>query len=145
MIGATVACLFGFPFVAGAAAVLTFATTTGAWANWTAYNWVGNQGKMSQQWVDESYNEINFTNCTEVYGRKSVNVELWQQIDWGRDKMHDSSKFTNCFKSKTQKSTATETGLPRDSYYFRIGDIGSGCISCAVAVGKVNIDTTKAD
>ncbi|WP_239481474.1 hypothetical protein [Streptomyces sp. CS014] len=60
-------------FVAGTAAALVFATNTGAWANRTANNWGGNQGKMSQQWVDESYNEINFTGCTEVYNRKSVN------------------------------------------------------------------------
>ncbi|MEU5554825.1 hypothetical protein [Streptomyces globisporus] len=31
---------------------------------------------MSQQWVEESYDEIDFTGCKEVYGRKSVNVEL---------------------------------------------------------------------
>ncbi|MFJ9889361.1 hypothetical protein ACIQRW_26340 [Streptomyces sp. NPDC091287] len=132
-------------FVAGAAAVLMFATNTSAWANWTANNWVGDQGKMSQQWVDESYNEINFTGCSEVYGRKSVDVELWQQIDWGNDKRHDTSTFTNCFKGSSSKSTATQSGLPRDSYYFEIGNIGSGCVSCAVVVGKVNVDTTKAD
>ncbi|MER6597343.1 hypothetical protein C6W96_19555 [Streptomyces sp. CS149] len=132
-------------FVAGTAAALVFATNTSAWANWTANNWGGNQGKMSQQWVDESYNEINFTGCTEVYNRKSVNVELWQQIDWGRDKMHDSSKFTACFNGSGSKSTATEEGLPRDSYYFELGDIGSGCVSCAIVVNKVNVDTTKAD
>ncbi|ANW16940.1 hypothetical protein [Streptomyces clavuligerus] len=131
--------------IAGAAAVLTFATSTSAWANWTANNWVGNQGKLSQQWVDESYNEINFTGCDEVYGRTSVDVALWQQIDWGSDKKHDTSTFTNCFKGASQKSTATQTGLPRDSYYFEIDKIGSGCISCAVAVTKVNVDTTKAD
>ncbi|MFB8139829.1 hypothetical protein, partial [Streptomyces parvus] len=131
-------------FVAGAAAALVFATNTSAWANWTAKNWGGNQGTMSQQWVDESYNEINFTGCTEVYNRKSVNVELWQQVDWGRDKMHDSSKFTACFNGSGSKSTATEEGLPKDSYYFEIGNIGSGCISSDIVVNKDNVDTTKA-
>ncbi|MFI0930656.1 hypothetical protein ACH4RG_02795 [Streptomyces sp. NPDC021019] len=132
-------------FVAGAAAVLLFATHTSAWANWTAHNWVGKQGKMSQQWVDESCNAIDFTGCGEVYGRKSVDVELWQQIGWGKDKRHDTSKFTTRFEGSGSKSTATQSGLPKDSYYLEIGDIGSGCVSCAVVVGKVNVDTTKAD
>ncbi|WP_406863698.1 hypothetical protein ABZO31_26015 [Streptomyces sp. HUAS MG47] len=132
-------------FVVGAAAAFTLAASTGAWANWTANGWVGNEGKLSQQWVDESYNEINFTGCKDVYGRTSVDVALWQQIDWGSDKKHDTSTLTNCFKGSGYKSTATETGLPYDSYYFEIDKIGSGCISCAVAVNTVNVDTTQAD
>ncbi|MGP3632267.1 hypothetical protein ACTU45_02635 [Streptomyces sp. 24-1644] len=125
--------------------MFTFATTTGAWANWTAYNWGGAQGKLSQQWTDESYNEINFTGCDEVYGRKSVDIALWQQIDWGTDKKHDTSTFTNCFNGSGYKSTATQSGLPYDSYYFEIDQIGSGCVSCAIIVDKVNVDTTAAD
>ncbi|MQS38576.1 hypothetical protein [Streptomyces katsurahamanus] len=132
-------------FVVGAAAVLTLATNTAAWVNWTAAPWGGNQGKLSQQWVDESYNEINFTGCDEVYGRKSVDIALWQQIDWGSDKKHDTSTFTNCFNGTGHKSTATQTGLPYDSYYFEIDKIGSGCVPCAVIVDEVNVDTTKAD
>lgn len=133
-------------FAAGAAAVLTLATTTGAWAHsWTADNWGGSEGKLSQQWVDESYNEINFTGCSEVYHRKSVNISLWQQIDWGNDKKHDTSTFTNCFNGPSERSTATQTGLPYDSYYLEIDQIGSGCVSCAILVKKVHVDTTKAD
>ncbi|WP_274558980.1 hypothetical protein [Streptomyces spiramyceticus] len=131
--------------VAGAAAVFTFAATSGAWANWTASNWAGEEGKLSQQWIDESYNEINFTGCGEVYGRTSVDVALWQQIDYGYDKKHDTSRFTNCFNGSSYKSTATQSGLPYDSYYFEIAQIGSGCISCAVYVKTVNVDTTLAD
>ncbi|MER5477894.1 hypothetical protein ABT026_13115 [Streptomyces sp. NPDC002734] len=130
--------------VLGAAAALAFSTTTGAWA-WTASNWGGAEGKLSQQWVDESYNEINFTDCADVYGRKSTDIALWQQIDWGSDTKHDTSTFTNCFNGNGYKSTATESGLPYDSYYFEIDKIGSGCMSCALIVTKVEVDTTLAD
>ncbi|WP_258563990.1 hypothetical protein [Streptomyces himalayensis] len=125
--------------------MFTFATTASAWANWTASPWGGNEGTLSQQWVDESYNEINFTYCAEVYGRTSVDVALWGQINWGSDVKHETSRFTNCFNGSGYKSTATQSGLPYDSYYFEIDQIGSGCISCAVTVQTVNVDTTLAD
>ncbi|MBT2367068.1 hypothetical protein J7E88_17575 [Streptomyces sp. ISL-10] len=134
-----------FCVVAGTAAALTFATSTGAWANWTSYNTVWDQGKLSQQWVDESYNEINFTGCYNVYTPKSIDVALWQQIDWGSDVRHDTSTLTNCFNGSGSKSTATESGLPYDSYYFEVDKIAGGCISCTVSVNTVNVDTTLAD
>jgi hypothetical protein len=80
-----------------------------------------------------------------VYGRTSVDVALWQQIDWGTDKKHDTSTFTACFKGAGYTSTATQTGLPYDSYYFEISKIGSGCVSCAVTVSTVQVDTSMAD
>ncbi|WP_192883562.1 hypothetical protein [Streptomyces xinghaiensis] len=124
---------------------MTVATTTGAWANWSKQNFSLTQGTTSQEWVDEQYNEFHFTGCYQAGTTNSVSVALWQQIDWGLDKKHDTSKLTNCFRGSGYTSTATQSGLPYDSYYLEIDKLGTGCGACTGVADKVSVDTTKAD
>ncbi|GGT02453.1 hypothetical protein GCM10010271_00090 [Streptomyces kurssanovii] len=67
------------------------------------------------------------------------------QIDWGSDKKHDTSTLTNCFKGDGYTSTATQSGLPYDSYYLEVTKLGTGCGACTGVADKVSVDTTKAD
>ncbi|WP_031478756.1 hypothetical protein [Streptomyces bicolor] len=137
--------LRNFGVVAGAAAALTIATTSVAWANWSKSPFGLVQGTTSQQWVDEQYNEFHFTGCDQAGTTNSVDVALWQQIDWGSDVKHDTSTLTNCFKGSGYTSTATQSGLPYDSYYLEITKLGTGCAACTGAADKVSVDTTLAD
>lgn len=137
--------LRNFGVVAGAAAALTIATTSVAWANWSKSPFGLVQGTTSQQWVDEEYNEFHFTGCDQAGTTNSVDVALWQQIDWGSDVKHDTSTLTNCFKGSGYTSTATESNLPYDSYYLEITKLGTGCGACTGAADKVSVDTTLAD
>ncbi|NUP17345.1 MAG: hypothetical protein HOZ81_14805 [Streptomyces sp.] len=137
--------LRNFGVVAGAAAALTIATTSVAFANWSKSPFSLVQGTTSQQWVDEEYNEFHFTGCDQAGTSNSVAVALWQQIDWGSDVKHDTSTLTNCFKGSGYTSTATQSNLPYDSYYLEITKLGSGCAACTGAADKVSVDTTLAD
>ena len=137
--------LRNFCVVAGAAAALTIATTTGAWANWSKSPFSLVQGTPPQQWTDEEYNEFHVTDCDQAGTTNRVDVALWRQIDWGVDIKLDTSTLTNCFNGAGYTSTATQSNLPYDSYYLEITKLSSGCGACVGAADRVSVDTTLAD
>jgi hypothetical protein len=148
--------------VAGSAAAILLAVAPNASANWSSYISGWSPGHESRRWSDESYTELNFTNCTTGTSGQSTDVRLWRVVDNSPDVGYDTKHFTNCFNyiagadSGPFTSKGTWSGLPysadsyvdgeyKGGYYFRIEALGGDWWVCCLDAQKVTQDSTLAD
>ena len=131
---------------ATAVAALGLINAPSASANWTSYISSWTDGNESRRWADESYSQVQFTNCFAQYGTTDqVVVKMWQDKPLATDPSYGSKTFTNCFKGSGYTSNGEWTGLPSGDFYFETDKIAQGGSCCLLNVSTVYVDTTQAD
>ncbi|MFI8433790.1 hypothetical protein ACIGJO_08575 [Streptomyces sp. NPDC079020] len=134
--------------VIGLAAAAVLATAPGAQANWSSHIYSWTDGETSKtKWADAGYSQILFTGCqAENATKKSVVVKLWDYDALTANDYYGMKTFSKCFNSGSSVSNGEWTGLPSEpDFFFEADRIGQGGSCCLLHVGKVNVDTTKAD
>lgn len=119
-------------------------------ANWASSITNGGPGFESRRWDDQSYSQVQFTDCTlysTVAAPESVDVQMWRDISLAPDDSYDNKVFTACFGGGTSNGEWYDLPDNTVSAYFKLHKVGGsdGRGINSVDVASVTADTTFAD